>query len=77
MPFQRTSPQTKMRLMDDDQDVVARLRESVADELNAQVALRNGSITADDVVAVAEAVAANVDYAFECTWSPRWEGNRP
>ncbi len=39
--------------------------------------VRGGTMTTAGVAAVAEAVAADLDYAFECTWAPRWEGKRP
>ena len=53
-----------------------RLRENIADELRAQLALLGRPMTSDDVEDVAQAVAVNLDYAFRTEWAPRWEGRR-
>lgn len=55
---------------------LARLRNAIACELHAQLALRNETINLADVPEVAYAVAAQLRYAFRIEYSPRWESDR-
>ena len=55
---------------------IARLRDNIAEELHAQLALLGRPISDADVEQVAYALALNLDYAFRTEWAPRWEGKR-
>jgi hypothetical protein len=55
---------------------LARLRNAVACELHAQLALRGETIILADVPKVALAVAAQLGHAFRITWAPQWESDR-
>ncbi len=55
---------------------LARLRNAIACELHAQLALRNETINLADVPEVAYAVAAQLRHAFRIEWAPRWESDR-
>ncbi len=51
---------------------VDRLTGNVLEELRAQNAMRGLGLEDDLLAGIAEQVAVNVDYAFECRWAPRW-----
>jgi hypothetical protein len=48
----------------------AELRNAIARELHAQLAMRNEKIQLSDVPEVAYAVAANLGYDFRVEWTP-------
>jgi hypothetical protein len=52
---------------------VARLRNSIACELHAQLALRGETLDLAAVPEVAYAVAVRLWQAFAIEWAPRWE----
>jgi hypothetical protein len=57
---------------DDISDDVARLRNAIACELNAQLGMRGETIVLADVPEVAYAVAVRLRYAFRIEWAPLW-----
>jgi hypothetical protein len=52
---------------------VARLRNAIACELNAQLGMRGETIILADVPEVAYAVAMRLRHAFRIEWAPRWD----
>jgi hypothetical protein len=55
---------------------LARLRNAVACELHAQLAMRNEKINLADVPEIAYAVAVRLGYDFRIEWAPSWETSR-
>lgn len=55
---------------------IARLRDSVDEELRAQLAGRQIDLSLETIREIAYGVAVQLDYAYEFTWMPRWEGHR-
>jgi hypothetical protein len=53
-----------------------RLTDNIREELNAQNALLALGLSTNRITDLANAIAINIDYAFEVRWSPRWEGTR-
>jgi hypothetical protein len=53
---------------------VARLRNAIACELYAQLAMRGETIDLADIPGVAYAVAAQLGHAFRVEWAPCWAG---
>jgi hypothetical protein len=55
-----------------------RFRENVLTELQAQNAMQDLNLPQNQLESLADAIAANADYAFEIKWSPRWvKGSEP
>jgi hypothetical protein len=54
--------------------VIARLRDSIDDELRTQFGMRRIDVPLDTIREIAYWVAVQLDYAYEFEWSPRWEG---
>jgi hypothetical protein len=52
---------------------VARLRNAIACELHAQLAMRCETINLADLPEVAYAVAVQLGRQFRIEWAPRWE----
>ncbi|MGC9665255.1 hypothetical protein ACNTMW_01730 [Planosporangium sp. 12N6] len=65
-----TQPVT--RTGDDLSAADARLRNAIACELHAQLAMRGETIELADVPEVAYAVAVQLRHAFHVEWAPRW-----
>lgn len=55
---------------------IARLRDSIDDELRTQFGMRDIDIPVDTLLEIAYWVAVQLDYAYEFEWKPRWEGGR-
>jgi hypothetical protein len=55
---------------------LARLRNAIACELHAQLAMRCETINLADIPEVAYAVAANLGQSFRIEWASRWEPDR-
>ena len=55
---------------------IARLRDSVDDELRTQFGTREIDISPEVVKEIAYWVAVQLDYAYKFEWLPRWEGRR-
>lgn len=55
---------------------VGRLRNAIANELHAQLALRGETIELADVPEVAYAVAVQLGHAFRIEWAPEWADDR-
>ncbi|MFK3983277.1 hypothetical protein ACI2K4_23215 [Micromonospora sp. NPDC050397] len=55
---------------------LGRLRNAIANELHAQLALRGETIELADVPEVAYAVAVQLGHAFRVEWAPRWVDDR-
>jgi len=51
---------------------VSRLRNAIACELNAQLALRDERLELADLPEVAYAVAVQLQHTFRIEWAPRW-----
>jgi len=51
---------------------LARLRNAVACELHAQLAMRNERISLADLPEIAYAVAVRIGYDFRVEWAPLW-----
>jgi len=51
---------------------VARLRNTIACELHAQLGMRNEAIEFEDITEVAYAVAVRLRHAFRIEWAPDW-----
>jgi hypothetical protein len=60
----------------DEPEILPRLTENIRDELQAQNALGNLGLSEETLDSMAQAIAANIDYAFEARWAPQWEGHR-
>lgn len=45
---------------------------NIGNELTAQAAIAGREIVDADIAQLAEAIATNVDYAFDFHWAPRW-----
>jgi hypothetical protein len=70
---------TEQPARDEDDEIpvhLARLRNAIACELHAQLALRCETINLADVPEVAYAVAARLGRAFRIEWAPPWEADR-
>ncbi|MGW4467579.1 hypothetical protein [Micromonospora sp. NPDC004704] len=61
---------------DNDSPDVARLRNAIACELHAQLAMRGETIELEDIPEVARAVAVQLGHAFRIEWAPRWVEDR-
>jgi hypothetical protein len=57
-------------------DEFERLVGNIREELQAQDALQDLGLAPEVLTQLAASVAANIDYAFDVRWSPRWEGKR-
>lgn len=51
---------------------VDRLRDNIATELQAQNALEELNLDDETIETLAWAIAANIHYAFDVTWAPKW-----
>jgi hypothetical protein len=54
-----------------------RLVGNVTEELQAQNALQELNLSEEIIGTLAWAIVANIEYAFDVRWSPRWEGQPP
>lgn len=53
-------------------DDIDRLVENIRTEINAQLGMARIELPSETVEQLASAIAANIDYAFDFRWRPRW-----